>query len=452
MTRRLSIITTVVAITILFQACNGCNNSSKKVTLTVLGENSSNLQSMQALKGDYEQDNNIVINYKPNTFEDAYNKANQDFSTKAGQYDIVLQYNFSLSNFVRNKYVYTYDELSNSVSEQEKSFETDIFPNAWKEVGYYYKNPNNPSEGMTKIGYPFAANTMLLAYNKQFFEAKENKENYKIKYNKELAVPTTWNEYKQIADFFTNKQKGTYGVCIQGATGGWLYYEWCQYLQGFDGKVMNKELGWMSEESTPNTINTEPAKNATNYFMSLKPDNAGGFTNVDGNEQIKIMKDGKVAMCLIWSDYVRGLTYEGEKVDNRFGVAPVPGNKSMLAGGAFFINKQTKYPKEAFKYIVNLLQKDNQVDLMKRGLCSPLKSAYDAPEVQNIPYIPALKQSLERGVYALEAGPDADGISNTITTYIQQVWDGKLGIDEALANMQEEVIANRKQVFKDLKK
>ena len=88
---------------------------------------------------------------------------------------------------------------------------------------------------------------------------------------------------------------------------------------------------------------------------------------------------------------------------------------------------------------------------MKKGLCSPLKSAYNAPELQNIPYIPALKLSLERGVYALEAGPDADGISNSITTYMQQVWDGKLKIEDALQKTQNEVQTNRKQVFKDLK-
>lgn len=441
----------MLAIVLLLQSCNSCNNSNQNVELTVLGENSSNLQAMQALKGDYEKQAKIKISYKPNTFEDAFNKANQDFSTQSGQYDIVLQYNFSLSNFVRNKYVYTYDELSNDVTQEEKAFEADIFPNAWKEVGFYYKDPNNPELGMTKIGYPFAANTMLLAYNKAMFDNTENKEQYKAKYNKDLKVPTTWGDYKQIADFFTNKEKETYGVCMQGATGGWLYYEWCQYLQGFGGKVMDKEFGWMSEENTKININTDSAKRATQYFLSLKEDNAGGFTNVDGNEQIKIMKGGKVAMCLIWSDYVRGLTYNGEEIDKTFGVAPVPGNKSMLAGGTFFINKQTKNPKEAFKYVVNLLQKDNQIELMRKGLCSPLRSAYDAPELQNIPYIPSLKISLERGVYALEAGPDADGISNSITTYMQQVWDGKLEIEEALQKTQDEIIANRRQIFKDLK-
>lgn len=429
-----------------------CNSNHGKPTITVLGENSSNLQSMQSLKGEYEKQHNIEIDYKPNTFEDAFNKANQDFSNQSGQYDIVLQYNFSLSNFVRNKYVYLYDELADKIPADQKSFEADLFPNAWKEVGYYYRNIDNPADGIVKVGYPFAANTMLLAYNRELFNAPQNKAAYLAKYNEELAVPTTWEQYYRIAEFFTDRSANRYGVCMHGAGGGWLYYEWCQYLQGFGGKVMDKEFGWMGDENTPVNINSDSAKKATLYFLSLKPFNAGGFSNTDGNEQIKIMKSGNVAMCLIWSDYVRGLTYKGLDIDHRFGVAPVPGKKSMLAGGAFFINKQTKHPKEAFQYIVNLLQKDNQIKLIQNGLCSPLKTAYDSPELQGIPYLKALKESLGRGEYALEAGPDADPISSTITTYMQKVWDGNMDIDKALEQAQQEVITNRISIFKELRK
>ncbi|MBL4675018.1 MAG: extracellular solute-binding protein [Mucilaginibacter sp.] len=302
------------------------------------------------------------------------------------------------------------------------------------------------------VSYPFAANTMLLAYNKKFFDDPENKKTYLDQFHQELKVPSTWEEYKRIAAFFTNKNKGTYGICMEGAAGGWLYYEWCQYLQGFGGKVMDKEWGWMGDENTKVNVNSAIALQSTEYMMSLKPYNAGGFINTDGNEQIKVMKEGKTAMCLIWSDYVRGLTYNGDETDPRFGVSEVPGTQSMLAGGAFFISRQSKYPQESFRYVMSLFQKDTQIKLVQKGLCSPLKSAYDAEEVQEIPYIPALKASLSRGVYALEAGPDADMINSTITTYMQQVWNSRRTIGDALNAAQSEVVTKRKDIFRQLKK
>lgn len=421
--------------------------ASDKVTLTILGENSSNLQAMEALKDNYEKQSLVKLDFKPNTFEDAFNKANQDFANKTGLYDIVLQYNFSLSSFVRNHYVLTLDELSSKIPDGQKQFEKDIFPNVWKEVGYYYKNPQNPSAGDVKIAYPFAANTMLLAYNKQMFNDPKNKMVYLRKYHEELEVPTDWPHFKQVAEFFTNLENPTFGVCIAGATGGWLYYEWCGYMQGFNQRIMDKNQGWEGDTSTKVLINSAKAKEATDFFLSMKPYNAGNFVTVDGNEQVRIMKQGNVAMALVWSDYIRFLTYNAGEIDSRFGVTPVPGSKSMLAGGAFYINRQSKNPGEAIKYITTLLQKENQVALMKKGLCSPLKTAYDDPDVQNIPYIPALKHSLDRGVYWIEAGPDADLISNTVTNYLQKAWNGELSSQDALKKIQHEVVVGRKDIF-----
>ena len=55
------------------------------------------------------------------------------------------------------------------------------------------------------------------------------------------------------------------------------------------------------------------------------------------------MKNGNVAMAIIWSDLAYDLIkLKNNNFDERFGFAPIPGNKSGLAGGSFFINKQSK--------------------------------------------------------------------------------------------------------------
>ncbi len=431
-------------------SCNGCNK--KGVTLTVLGENSSNLQAMSALKSEYEKAANIKIEFKPNTFEDAFNKANQDFANKTGLYDIVLQYNFSLSSFVRNGYVYNIDEISKDIPQDQKSFESELFQNAWQEVGYYYKNPSNPSEGTMKVGYPFASNTMLLVYNKDLFENKQNKDDYFKKFNEELVVPTDWEHFKKVADFFTNPDKKTYGVCLQGAAGGWLYYEYCNFLFGMGGTVFEKQRGWEGDATTPVKITSPEAIAATNFYKSLKPYNAGNFTAIDVTEQTKLLKNGNISMGLVWSDYLYNFTFDANgNTDSRFGYAPVPGTKSGLAGGSYYINKQSKHSNESIKYIMSLLQKPNQIALAKKGLCSPIKSTYDDPEVQKIPYSNALKTSLERGVYMFEAGPESDLVSQTITNYLQQFWNDKLSAEETLSKIKSDIEKGRIDIYKNLK-
>jgi multiple sugar transport system substrate-binding protein len=437
-------------IAILLAGFNSCNQ--KQVTITVLGENSSNLQAMEALKGDYEKDSNVKIEFKPNTFEDAFSKANQDFANKTGLYDIVLQYNFSLSSFVRNGYVFNIDELSKSIPEAQKSFESDLFPNAWQEIGYYYQNPSKPSEGTIKVGYPFAANTMLLIYNKEMFDNEANKAEYKKKYNEELVVPIDWDHYKRVAEFFTNPDKNTFGVCMQGAAGGWLYYEYCNFLYGMGGTVFEKERGWEGDENTPIKISSPEAIAATIFYKSLKPFNAGNFMTIDATEQTKLLKNGNIAMGIVWSDYLYNFTFDGSgNTDRRFGFAPIPGNKSALAGGSFYINIQSKNSQEAIKYVMSLMQKPTQIALAKKGLCSPLKSIYDDTGVQRIPYINALKISLNRGVYMFEAGPESDLVNQTLTNYLQQFWDDKLTAEQALTKANEDIAKGRADIYKALK-
>lgn len=442
MTKQHNVLFTM-AIALLFS----CNNKENK--LTIIGENSSSIQSMQTLQNEYEDKAGIKLDFKAHSFEDAFNKSNQDFANKTGLYDLVLQYNFSLSSFVRNDYVIKLEELKNESANTTYDFENDIFPNVWKEVGYYYKNPNTPDDNETTVvSYPFAANTMLLVYNRELFDNPEQKKNFQAQYGRELTAPTDMQSFKEVAEFFTQPDKDLKGVVLQGSTGGWLYYEWCSFLQGFGGKVLDKNQGWQGNENTPVLLADEKGIAATEYYKSLKPFNAGNFVTTDAVEQRNILKKGNVAMSIIWSDYAWGLIDDGNgALDRRFAFAPTPGDKSMIAGGAYFVNKQSKHKKEAFDYMTYLLQKEIQVKMIQQGLCAPTQSAYDAPEAQKVPYVPALKTSLLRAEYMLEAGPDADLINNVITTYMQKIWNDEIGVKEGLNAARVQIEKERKPLF-----
>lgn len=434
-------------------SCNSCNNlTDHKTSIAILGEDSSNLKAMQDLKDTYEKKAGVVLEFNADSFEVADQKANQDFSKGTGIYDIVLQYNFSLASFARNKYVFTLDELRQYVSEQStKSFEADLFPNAWKEVGFYYRDPNDTSKGEVAIGYPFAANTMLLVYNRKLFEDPKHQAAYKQRYNEDLAPPKTWVQFEQIAAYFTPKDKSTAGVCLQGGSDAWLYYEWCNFLFGMGGAVMNKEFGWQSDATTPITLDSPQAIEAAKFYLRLKPYNTGDFFSMDAEKQREKMRTGQVAMAIMWSDYLYDLAFPKGQPDDRFGFAPIPGAKSMLAGGIYYINRKTKHPKEAFEYVVHVMQKDNQVEHMKRGLCSALKTAYDDPQVQSLPYAAALRQSLERGTYMVEAGPDSTAIQETITEYLQKMWRNEISAEAGIKEAQKAIELRRAEIYRNLK-
>lgn len=424
-TARLKGIALLVATAI---ACRG----EKQTTLLILGEDSSNLQAMKALAPAFEKQmkqagRDVSVKFEPVSFEDAGERANNDFRTGAGKYDIVLQYNFSLAEFASKDYVYRVSELAPLVPPQlPRAVASSLFENVWKEVGFYYANERKPDLGEVAVGYPFAANTMLLVYNKAMFEDPVTRAAYSRKTGKELVPPSTWGDFKEIAAFMTDPKRGRCGLALQGkADGSWLYYEWVNVLGGFGGSVMQKERGWAGGAEKKIEIGSAPAIEAARYYASLKPYTCGDFFSVDAPSQRELLLNGNVAMGIVWSDYLFDLVQRAASKKVSFGFLPVPGNKSLIGGGSYYVSRKSAHPALAAQFVMFLLDPSNQVELVRHGLCSPVRDVYANPAVQDVPYIAALGQSLARSTYMLEAGPDADLISARLSNALQRIWKGE---------------------------
>jgi ABC-type glycerol-3-phosphate transport system substrate-binding protein len=422
--------------------------SENKIILNILGENSATLQAMQSLEEDYEKLHpNIDLKFNPNTFEDAFNKSNQDFINGTGLYDIIMQYNFSLASFVQNDYVHKTEELLEGIPMSKRDFERNLFKNNWQEVGYFYKDYKKPDQGESMVAYPFSAHSMLLMYNEEMFNNEENRELFRDRYNQELVVPTNWSDFYKIAEFFTNNENNIKGVCLGGANDGYLYYTVSNFIYGHNGSILNKEVGWKGDLNTEVSINSEENLAALSLLKSLKPFNKGDFTSVSQYEPFQYMLEGNTAMTFVWSDLIYPNTFKEDEFDSRFGYAPIPGNKSIYIGGAYFISKKSKYPKEALEYILFLHQPENQIKMAQNGLCPSSLITYNNPIVENLPYSKALRESLVRGGVLLEAGPDANMINEVVTTYVQKYWNNEITVEEALDLMEDEIIDKRKKIF-----
>lgn len=427
--------------------------SDEQITIRVLGEDSSNLQAMREFAPAFQQEiarggRNVTVEFEPASFEDAGQRANEDFASGRGRYDIVLQYNFSLAEYASKKYVLRTQELVPIVPEGlPKQVESTLFPNVWREVGYYYRDEDNRGAGSEAVGYPFAANTMLLVYNKAFFDDPDRQKRYLAQYKRELKPPTTWPEFREVAAFMTNPSRKECGLSLQGKDGGWLYYEWVNVLYGLGGSVMQKEQGWEGGPELQTQIDSPIAQQAAAYYASLKPYSAcGDFFSTDAPAQREQLLRGRVAMGIVWSDYLYDLVGSAGKAGLSFGFAPIPGPKSLIGGGSYYINRKSQHADVAAQFVLFLLRSENQIELAKKGLCSPVRDVYSDPGVQALPYMSALGQSLQRATYMLEAGPDSELISTRLTAALQRIWRGELPA-KVLPQVQEALARERADLF-----
>jgi ABC-type glycerol-3-phosphate transport system substrate-binding protein len=419
------------------------------VTIRIVGEASSNLNAMikSGVAHDFEREQHVKVQFVPQTFEQLQKSADEDLQAGTGTYDIILNYNFSLAPYVRNGWVLPFDSLKMLAGNPSvwDAIESDLIDKAWREVGYF-RATTGPGAQAQPVGYPFATNTMLLCYNRALFADSARRERYQHLFHESLEPPRDWAHFERLAKFFTDSQ--THGVVLQGGSGGWLYYEWTNFAFGNGGGVMRKTWGWEGDDRTPLLLTTPQTIEATQLYMRLKPYNlSNDFFSTGALEQRELLGHGKVAMALLWSDYAYGLLYDKEQHDDDFGFAPIPGDRSMLAGGAFYVNDHSKYKREAAKFIQYVLQRPQQVRMMRVGLASPLRSAYDDSIVRQLPYSSALHRSLERGVYMLEAGSDADAVLQVLTTHLQRMWRGTEAVDRGLAAAAGEIDMQRRHIY-----
>jgi hypothetical protein len=131
-----------------------------------------------------------VLGKKPNFILDKYElmtkKAYQDLANQSGVYDLILDYNTGLATYTRNKYVYTLDEI--------------------------------------KQRFPKQLNSAA--------KAKYRKDS-----GHDLAPPTTWEEFRNIARFFTKPDGSSFGVALEGDP-YFIYYEWANVAYSMGGGVM----------------------------------------------------------------------------------------------------------------------------------------------------------------------------------------------------------------------
>lgn len=410
-------------------------------TITVFGEDSSNTQAISQLKNDFYAEKGIKLRVLSVPFEDALTKANVDLGTGAGKYDVILQYNFTLASYVEDDFVWKLEELG-SIDHIKDS----LFENAWREVGFYYsKRPDSSGSGPSEaFGLPFASNTMLLVVNEEL--VRKNEAAFAAKFGRAPFVPSTWSDLISQTGFYNNLNgaEPPYGIVLQGKSGGWLYYEWAAICASIGAQLFDKEYGW--EWTLPNTNRMESPEvfRATTIYRDLRANAVANFEQIDASAQLGIMENGEVAFAIMWSDFVPPLAEVlADDGGRQFSFHPIPGDASPLAGGSFYINKSTRNEKEAFEFVDWIFDEQRQSELIKLGLMSPSKRAYTKEVLDDVPWAKALYDSLNRGVYAFEAGRDAEIIQQTVTKYIQQATRPGADIPELLGKARQEISEGR---------
>ncbi len=201
-------------------------------------------------------------------------------------------------------------------------------------------------------------------YRKDWFSRPELQAEYKEKYGRDLAPPTTWDELKDIGEFFQGREidgKTVYGAAIfteRASEGITMGATSALYPFGF------------KYENTPGAYDMEGAVNSPEAVAGLEFYKAlydcctpPGYTDSYMSEGLDAFKSGQVAMAMNWFAFFPGL-YKDENVGGeRIGFFVNPGQKipaSTLGGQGISVVANTDNPDGAMEYIKWFAQPDVQ--------------------------------------------------------------------------------------------
>lgn len=319
----------------------------KPVSLVIVGDGGSVQLPLFWYKDQIKDEFNVDLKIVSTSFEDLYTKLKAEFVGETGAYDIAVIYPKFLGDFVANGYLIP---ITQYAAKQDPDL-ADIIP-AYLDL--YGKM------GRDLYALPYDGDVLALFYRKDLLADPVEKSAFKKKYGYELTVPETWDQYLDVAEFFTRKAGETlagkkldsdfYGTATYGQK-DFVYAWWLNYFGSLGGVYFDREMN--PEINSPAGI--EALKRQKAQLKYCPPEVITyGFDELQG-----IFLSGHSAMSINWTDPGRvGENPQYSDIPGLVGTALMPGSKvggkvihsaALAAGRAITITKWCKHPYKAYQ-------------------------------------------------------------------------------------------------------
>ena len=237
-------------------------------------------------------------------------------------------------------------------------------------------------------------------YRKDWFERPELQKEYKGKYGRDLAVPKSLDELKDIAQFFQNRKidgKTVYGAAIYTERGS----------EGITMGVTNALYNYGFEYSNPakpydlkGFVNSKEAAAGLEFYKELY-DTATppGSSNWYMGENIDAYKSGQVALQMNFAFIWPGVEADPNVGGGKSGYFPNPpgpaGHFAQLGGQGISVVAYSDKQAAELEYIKWFAQKEVQDKWWRAGGYSALKAVVEDPGfVSSQPYAKTFLDSM----------------------------------------------------------
>lgn len=376
-------------------------HSSTPIVLHVIGEDYSPMQGLERIKSRYTAETGTQVNIVRTDAETLRKRYLAEFQAGADNYDVVMGQAFDIGLLAVNGWTLDVSEALSRPGWKDPKLDLSNFSDQLLDLSCRYKGK--------LYGLPCSAQCMFLWYRKDLFQDSGERQSFAERYGYPLPQPTaarsmTWKQYRDVAEFFT-RSKGTkaagqtldhdlFGTVLQGKNHIALWFEFQNFLYSFGGSFIAAD-GKTVEATSP------PSRQALQYYLGLRAFAPPGTVNYSWDEALASFQSGQVVTAIMWSDSISAVEDpQSSTVVGKVGFSANPtlegGQPASVFGGwGLFVNRKSRYPKEALQFIQWANRPDVQVAWAKVGGFPAALSAYDSPELREVPGMAAHREALK---------------------------------------------------------
>lgn len=327
---------------------SGTSSSSSQKEVTIWWAEWAPSKGLRELGQEFTKETGIKVNVNEIPWSSYQDQVFQNFSLKQTDFDIVVGDSQWIGKCATNKlYLDLTDWLPGNVDMKT------VHPVA---VQYLCTYP----AGSTKYyAAPCETDAVGFVYRKDWFDDPKEKDAFKAKYNRELATPKTWEEFRDVAEFFTRADQKRFGCAI--LTGR----EYDSIVMGLQQFVWDWGGAWGDPQTmkVDGILNTPDAAAGLGFAKDLMKFCPNGGTKFSYDSTIEAMKNGSVAMAMDYFAFFPDITKAmGDKVG--FFVVPGHAGKQFISLGGQGMSISTRIPTDrqenAKQFIAWFLKTENQ--------------------------------------------------------------------------------------------
>jgi multiple sugar transport system substrate-binding protein len=186
---------------------------------------------------------------------------------------------------------------------------------------------------------------LQVTYRTDLFADPEEQKNFKAKYGWDLAPAKNWDQFMQIAEFFTRPPK-MYGTAFY-AQRGFCYAWFINIFAGLGGR-------WFTDDMKPG-INSDVGVKALEMLVKQKQYAPPNILQIGYPELNEVFLNGSTAMVVQWNDLALKVgDAKMSKVVGKGGFAACPTRTYMPYSRVMAVSAFSKNPEDAYKVAAHM--------------------------------------------------------------------------------------------------